>query len=276
MVEKTDFSATLMVLLITAVCACLFFASMAKFNLYANAATLFYSTIYAAAVIISMITSMKILQYASISAVTVISSSGSLITSTLVGVIFFGENLFKDNTLLRIILMLVAVFLVYMDRSRLSQQNTASLKRNTLIFTLLIIMSVINLSAVNLINKYYTMSEKVVSDNNVYYFYTNVIMFFCVLAMLVFRCIKHPEAFKPAVATLKIKYLMVVVGNTVISDAHALLALPLIKATTVIWYSSVTNALSIILGTIASLLFREKLSIFAYIAMFLCVFVVFI
>ena len=272
MVEKTDFSATLVILLLTSFFACVFFAIMAGFNLSANLGTLIYATLYAMIVALSMSNSLKILQYASIASAGVVSRAGTLIVTILTGTLLFGE---KSGfiAVVRVVLMVAAVIFVFLDKRKSTQQT--NIKNSPLLFAIYAGAGIIITTAATLLNKSFAQYPDRASDN-VYFFYANLIMLAGVAAVLLAKFIKDPKSLSGARYALRPKYVLNVLLQTVLSDVYALINIMLLRGTEISWYTSVTAAVGIVLTVVSSLIFREKLGVYSYVATAICIAVVFI
>ena len=269
--EKQDFSATLVVILLTALFSCGYFGLTARFQLATNGITLGFSVVYAVLVALSLICSIKILQYASIAAVNVIGNAGSLITSAIAGFFLFDDKA-EGKLFLRVGLMVLAVVLIFLEQRR---RTNVSMRNSTSGFIFFIALNVLSGFGVTVTCKYYSINPDV-SSNEIFFFYTNVFLFVGILIILITRCLKSANAVKATVHTLRPKYVLLVFGNTLISNIHALLAMSLMALSELNWYTAVTSAGMLVLSTVASVIFRERLGVFSYLAAIISVIVIFI
>ena len=101
-------------LIVTAVVACIFFFSSNHFQVTVTLPTLLYALTYAMIAITCNVYGLKVLLYADVASVTVISSACGLITTSGIGILLFQETLDWLKTA-RIFAMLCAIIFVFLD-----------------------------------------------------------------------------------------------------------------------------------------------------------------
>ena len=254
--------------------ACLFFLLSGGFKLSFNLPTLAYSLIYAMIVTVSLVANTVIYKLASISDVNIIVSSSSLIGSALIGVIAFGETV-SINTVIKICIMLVTVFLIFLENKKKSEKNDK--KQEGKAFIKIAVFSAVVFVALSnsLIIKSFSVSNKV-TDSNSFFFLTNVILIIGAAAVYLFESVKNREGFRDSLTLLAPAKLFSLAGNTVFSNIGTLISVLIMAEIPLSLYSPISSALGVLIAVTASLLFREKLGIFSYLAAALAVLAVII
>ena len=256
-----------LVLVINSIVACVFFGISGGLKIKVNTATLLYSLIYALIVAISIITGFVVYRYASISNVNIVSSSCSMVCTAVVGWIFFSENVSVTNVI-RLVIMIVAIVFVFIDQKNKESAVSSTMKRKKgNLFSLVVIIAIITACgcANTVVLKAFAMSKSV-TDENSFFFFTNVFLLIAALIAFTVTCLRKRGEFKSSVKLLHPKQLVVIGGNTVCSNISSLVSVLLVARMDVSIYSPISSALGIIVGLVGSLIFREKLGVFAYVA----------
>lgn len=256
-------------LIVNGFVACLFFLIAGGFKLSYNFITLAYSLIYAIVVAVILISTLMVYKFATIAGVNIISSAFNLAGSLVIGYLVFDENI-DIRSVLRVIVMLIAVTLVFFDTKNTSKDSQgvaeeAEQKNKTL--KLVLALSVMILGGLSniVITKFFAISLSV-TDENSFFFLTNGIICLGAFAIFAFECFKEREAFLDSIKLLKPLRLVSLSGNTVCSNIGSLVGIWIIAQMDVSLYTPISSALGIIIGVIGSLLFRERLGAFSYIA----------
>lgn len=256
-----------LVLVINSLVACLFFGIVGGFKIAVNSDTLLYSTIYAVIAAVFIVSNVVVYRYASISNVNIVSSSCGMVCTAVIGWMCFHEKLDILNAT-RIVIMLVAIVFVFFDQKNnetITKPTTERKKGN--IFSLAIIIAIISACgcANTVVLKAFAMSKRV-TDENSFFFFTNVFLLIAALSVFVVACLRKKGEFKTAIELLHPKKLIAVGGNTVCSNISSLVSILIVARLDVSIYSSISSALGIIVGLVGSLIFKERLGVFAYIA----------
>ena len=127
------------------------------------------------------------------------------------------------------------------------------------------LITLLSNAASTIITKFYALDIRVVDENS-FFFFTNVFLIILAAIALAVDGIINREHFKAAMTMLKPKKLITLSGNTVCSNVVSLIGVPLLALIDISVYTPIMSALGIISGVVASLLFREKLGVFSYIA----------
>ena len=246
--------------------ACAFFIVADEFRVELNLLTFIYSLVFALLVAASLFVSLWMLKFATISGVNILSSSFSLVLSSAMGFLAFSEELTAIK-LLRIALMILAAVFVFLDEGRKSKQKSA---KNSGLCALLRLGLAVTVSAVisclvTLVTKLYTNSDAVASDNS-FFFWSNAILLVGSLMFIAFLLIKEKSSFIDSLSLLRPRKLVSLAGNTVCSNIGSVIALLLVAQMDLSVYTPVASAIGVIVAVIASVIFREKLGIFSYLA----------
>ncbi len=249
--------------------ACLFFLFSGGFKLAFNGATLLYSVAYAAIVAISLISNTVIYKLASISDVNIIVSSAGLIGSAIIGKIVFGETV-DLSRIIKICIMLAAAVLIFYENKR-KRKDTEKKAEGKSFLRIVVISAVVFVALANtLIIKSFSVSENV-TDTNSFFFLTNVILIVGSSVIFAEESVRRRDDFKDAMTLMKPKKLFSLAGNTVFSNIGTLLSVLIMAELPLSLYSPISSALGVLISLAASLIFKEKLGIFSYLAAALAV-----
>ena len=256
-----------LVLIINSIVACFFFLCFSGFRIRLNTQTLIFASVYALVVALSVISNVIVYRYASISNVNVISSACAMICTAALGVLFFSED-FNLTSAARIVIMMLAILFVFADQ-RAHQKNEASApeqgKRGLLALIALIALISIAGCANTVVLKLFSDSPTV-TDENSFFFFTNVVL--CLGSAIVFliACLSKKGELRDSLSLLRPKELFSIAGKTVVSNISSLLSIFIIARVDMIVFSPISSAIGILVGVIGSMLFRERLGKFSYIA----------
>lgn len=245
--------------------ACIFFFISGGFRIGVNLPTVLYAAVYTLFVIGSLFASLKLLHIASISGVNILSGALGLIFSSAIGFLFFFEKI-NAPKLIRIVLMIAATSLVFIGESRRNQKKEKVSEKNNLIplFALIVLLALIN-SGVTVLTKLFTSSTQVTDENSLF-FLTNVILLIGSACVFAFECFRKKGVFFDSVTLLRPRKLISLAGNTVCSNVGSLVGIRLVAQMDISVYTPICSALGILIGVVASLVFKEKLGIFSYLA----------
>ena len=258
-------------LIVNGLTACFFFWIFGGFKLDVNLPTLIYSAIYALIVALILILTMIAYRMVSVSGVNIIKSGCGLLGTSAIGFILFSEEL-SFNSVLRITIMTAAIVFTFID-SRCKDGGDASVKRgagerragsvSSLAIVLILLVAVSCANTVTL--KYYTMDTRVADDNS-FFFLTNLFISAGCAVVLIFEALAAKGRISEASEIFKPRALVSIVGNTLCSNVGSLVGILLLAQMQVSVYTPVTSALGIVAGVIGSLVFRERLGVFSYLA----------
>ncbi len=263
--------------LITGIFSSFLYWGYSSFTLELNRTAVIFALIFGICSTISALT-VTMYKYVDIATVNVTKTSLNLIVASLVGFIIFAEPA-TMNRLTKLALTLVVVFLIFFNNrndirklngGKIPQTNARS---NFLHFLLLIAIQlpVFAFSAYQskLIAKY-----DAVPDLNSYYCLTNVFMaVFGVIWVLVLAS-RDKENVKKCLEVVRSKDIFTMLLLLTNGTFNALLSVIILKYMDVSLYSPLSSALAFIGTALVSLLFREKLSKFTWIAVIISIIVV--
>ena len=263
MVAQSSAAKYSLILIVNSLVACLFFWCSGGFFLSLNAPTIGYSVVYALVAAVSLLSNLLVYRYASISGVNILSSGCGMVCSTVVGWFVFSEQI-DERDLIRLTIMLTAVFFVFLDQKRSGCKEQE--QKNKLISLILVIAVMTLCSCANTVVLKLFAESDAVTDENSFFFFTNVILLIAALIVFAAVCLRKRGEFRASVELLRPKRLISIGGNTVCSNISSLVSVLIVARMDVSIYSPISSALGIIVGLVGSLIFRERLGVFAYIA----------
>ncbi|MBQ8893873.1 MAG: hypothetical protein IJ043_05630 [Clostridia bacterium] len=240
-------------LAVNGIVACLFFLISGGFRIGINSITLLFSLLYAAVVLLALFCNLKALQLAEICNVNVMNSAGGLLINSAVGFLFFQEHI-DFPKLLRILLMLGAVLLIFLEKRTGKKPKPGFLP---------VLLGMIGAGlANNLLLKFYAMTPGTANENS-FFFLTNAMLTGGAALWFLALQKRVPVPLKPLLTP---RSLLPFAGNTVCSNVNSLISLQLIGRLELSVYTPLTGALNVLVNLLASLLFREKLGVYSYLA----------
>jgi len=253
----------------TAVVGCAFLFALNGFRITLNRTTVLYAIFCAVINIVYLISNALIYRYAKISTVNIITSSAGMITAALVGRIVFSEPITLTNVI-KISVMLVAVAFVYVNAVRTTDEMTldksdAKKKSSVIAFLTVLILIVCANQGSSTLLKFFGRSENVTDERSMF-FISNLIMILVGLSMLTYEIVRNKEKPRELVKMFTWKNLVCWVGSTVCSNTISIVGVSILAMIEIGIYTTVTAAFGVIISVVASLIFREKLGVFAYIA----------
>ena len=251
-------------LLINGVTACAAFYILGGFRLEVNPRTLVYSAVFSAVCIASLLTSVAVYRYASVSLVGVARNSASVIFNTFLGVLLFREVL-ALRSIFRIALLLLAIFILFFGAKKGEKRIDGGHSGHGVTAVSLIAFSVLLSGAVSVISKLYA-GDPGVCDSNSFFFFTNVVMIVFSAGWLFLSCRKDREAVRAAAKALRAEDLVFFAGSTVMSNLVSLLTVAILARQDVSMFTAVISAMAILGAVLVSLFFREKLSFYSVLA----------
>ena len=251
-------------MLINGLVACLFFAISGGFSISLNLTTILYSVAFALLVALSLFVTLVIYRYADVASVGVITGSMSLLGTTLVGVLFFSEEM-DIRRAIRIAVLLVAVVFVFLENRKPKSEEKHQRGGGIILFLLLLLM-IAATCMTTVVTKLFAISERV-TDENSFFFFTNVILSVTSLLVLLIQSVKKKKTPITLLTTLRPLELLFMVANTVASNVGSLVGVLLLRTMDIAVYTPITSALAIIAGALASIIFREKLGKWSYLAL---------
>lgn len=283
MLSKNSVAKYSLFLIINSLIACAFFFVSGGFRLAVNGMTVLYASLYALVVVVSVVSSLIVYRYASISNVNVTTSACSMICTAIIGWSLFSEA-FSIQGVLRLVIMLVAIGLVFLDQTRGTEQKTegedADRKgqksaHDLVVLVILLCVMTLDMSANTIVLKLFADSTRV-TDENSFFLLTNVILAIVAAIPFTVACLKRKGELSEAIAMLRPRKLLPVAGNTVCSNICSIVSVLIMAQMDVSIYSPLSSAIGILVGLVGSWIFRERLGIYSYLAAVVSVIVVFL
>lgn len=252
--------------IINGLTACIFFLATSGFNVAINAATAIFSLVYAVVVLLSIITTYVAYELISVAGVNVTANASSLVGLSIISFFLFNEPIVL-TTVIKVVIMIVAVSFIFIDSRKAEKLVNRKLKKlsfKKLVPLLLIIISIQCLNTVIL--KYFSISEAVTNETS-FFFFTNVVLIIAALVFLFILTLKDRESVRSTIKILKPKTVVTMAGSTVCGNIMSIVGVWIIAKIDVSLYTALSSALGIITGVVGSMLFRERLGLFSYLAM---------
>ena len=238
---------------LTGIFAIIFFLFSSGFQLSFNGRTCVYAFVYSLIVMVSLSFSLVILRYIGISESGIITSTGTLILTSLTGFLFFREAVTLASVL-RIILMLLATFSIFLSGKKKQSSQTKISVTGLLLCLGSILVGVGN----SLINKLFA-TDPLVTDSNSFFFLTNLFLVAIILLVILVtskgslvQCIRELKGMSGG------HYLMILL-NTVSSNISSLLSILILAQVSVSLHAPLSSAIGILTnGILALWVFQEK------------------
>ena len=263
MVAQSSAAKYSLILIVNSLVACLFFWCSGGFFLSLNVATIGYSVVYALVAAVSLLSNLLVYRYASISGVNILSSGCGMVCSTAVGWFVFSEQI-DERDLIRLTIMLTAVFFVFLDQKRSGCKEQE--QKNKLISLILVIAVMTLCSCANTVVLKLFAESDAVTDENSFFFFTNVVLLVGSASVFGGACACRRGAFRDSIALLRPKRIISVAGNTVCSNIATVISVLIMAQMDLSMYSPISAAIGVVIGLLGSLLFRERLGVLSYVA----------
>lgn len=232
------------------------FLILSGFNISINMPTFIYSIIFSLIVVLSLCNNILMLSTNSIYVSGVTSSAGSLIITTIFGILFFNEP-WSARTFVPLILMFFAAIIPYF------RKRTTFTKNQFLICLLSFMLA--GWSPV--ISKFYALDPDV-CDTTSWFFLTNALIFIFCGIFLVFYSAKH----KSFTFDLNFKQAANIFARTLLSNISSLLTVVVLGWMDFLFYTIVSSAFGKISSFILSkYCFKEHTTIETYISLVLAI-----
>lgn len=253
----------------TALVGCTFLFCLSGFHITLNRTTVLFSLLCSVIDITYLICNALIYRFAKISTVNIITSSAGMIAAALVGRIVFSEPITLTNVI-KISIMLVSVAFVYVNALRTTDEKelkrSSAKKKSAVVAFLLVLVLIVsaNQGSATLL-KFFGRSENVTDERSMF-FVSNLVMILVGLSMLTYEIVKNKERPRELVKMFTKKNLVCWVGSTVCANTISIVGVSLLTMVDISIYTMVTAAFGVIISVVASIIFREKLGVFAYLA----------
>ena len=259
----------LLYITLNGILACLFFWMFGGFAISVNTVTLIYALIYAAIVAGSLIVTPLAYNLMSVSGVGIIRSGCGLVCTATVGALLFSEEI-TPKVILRIVLTLVSVILVMLESKkgetpREKPEGGGKIKAQGVLLAFVLILNVLVICSNTLIIKYFTLDTRT-TDENSFFFFTNVFLVAGCIILLASELIRDREGARNGLSIFKPRAMLGIVGNTVSANLGTLFSTWIIVGMDISVYTPVMSSIGIIAGFIGSVIYREKLRTLSYVA----------
>ncbi len=239
--------------LLNALFACFNFLVAAGFQVQMNGITMVFSVGYGLLVIFSMSLHMIGLNYLTIPLYSVLSVSGSLVTSSLFGFLYLKEPV----TVLKciaLVIVLAAALLPWAGKLELLQDKKENSTARTAVSLILFFSS----GLPSIVNKLYAVTPGVLEANQFFLMTNVVIAAVCAIAVLIFA---RRQKLRPSLVLRLLPPRQVVNIGVVglASNIAAILTMALLTVVPLITYNITSSCISMCSGVLLSLcFFREK------------------
>ena len=265
----------------TSLFALFYFWALNGFKLSFNNHVLVYGMIYGIVVILTLVLSIFVYRYATFSFVTFVSGSVSLMLSLLVGNLLFNEVISPDK-ILRIALMLVATFVIFLGNKNKDNKKSSSeehqaniVKRNFVIACVIIVLNSILAAVATAILKFYA-GDPNVTDQNSFFFATNVFSALFVLPILPFTMKKNKVKMSELFRMVKSKKTVYSAVTTINSNIRSIIQILILGMMDVSIFSPISSALGFVAVAIATPIIGEKLNKYTVISTIIAIVSVFL
>ena len=259
------------------VIAVIFFFITGGFSAPINLKTLGYAALYAIISLIALAVGLIAYRFANISTITLITGTCGIVTTSLFGAILFHES-FSPSTVIRIVLMLVATSLSFIDRREPVEDAPSgekSRKKNSLWVIVIVVIMLAYQSAAAIVQKYFSQDPSVTSENS-FFLYSNLMIVAVSLFVFALDSTKNREHGREACRMFRFRLMFPVVANVLASVAGSLIGIFLIARLPLSVYSPLLMAIGLLGGVLGSIAHRERLGVCSYLGAALALITVFI
>lgn len=229
------------------------------FHLSFNPTVTLYGAIYGALVVVSLIFTTFMYNYGSIAFINFVTSTVSLTSAALAGMLFFDEIITPDK-LLRIAIMLVAVFVVMLGaRKKMPEADQNRKKRGIHPFVIIMptLVAIVGTGA-SIVLKAYVAADGATDENSLF-FMTNVFSFAYTVPILLFVARRERVTAHEISKIFIDKRGVILVLAIAVSGVQSMITALLISQMDVAVYTPITSATGFVALAIATPLVRERL-----------------
>ena len=256
--------------LITGIFSGILYFAYSGFTLEINGMCVLFAFLYGICSTIAGIT-ITIYKYADMATVSVTKSSFSLILTSLVGFVIFSEPA-SASRIGKLILTLCVVFLVFMNsKMELGHSNKnddlpLEVRRSNFIKFCLLIAVQIPVFIFGAYQSKMVAKYNLVPDLNSYYCLVNLFMVLFGTIWIAYLAHKDKNSISECISLVKSKSIFTILALLVIGTFTALLGVIFLKYVDISLYSPVNSALTFIGSALVSLMLREKIGKFIWLA----------
>ena len=247
--------------LTTGIMSMLFFWITSGFSIVLNGKTVFYSVVLTVTSILSYFTQLLVYKYMGVAEVSVITTGGKLLFSSVAGIILFSEKVGLVSVL-RIALMLLSVLLLFLQNCKISKgkEKHKSVRAQSLFsFGLLLCLLIICIGVVStVVSKYIAIDTNVTSSNSLFFF-TNFLISCFSVASLLFGSRCHHKKFISIIRSVSFKQYLTIITKTVAGSFSSVLGILILAEGDVSLYVPLSNALGLLATqAVAVVILRER------------------
>ncbi len=248
----------------TSLFALFFFWALNGFTLSFNPRVIMYGFVYGIIVVVSLVPTIFMYNYASFAYITFLSGSLSLFFALLAGMTVFGEELTVDKVV-RILLMLVATLIIFLGRNAEGKKKEGAdtdrpeKKRHSPKLYICIFASVILGCASTVLLKFYS-QDAGVTDQNSMFFATNIFSALLTLPILPFTMKRDGVSLSDIGKMLKSKKTVYSAITTANSNVASIIQITLLSMMEVSVLNPIAGALSFVAMAIAVPIMGERLN----------------
>ena len=250
----------------TSLFALFFFWALNGFTLSFNPRVIMYGFVYGIIVVVSLVPTIFMYNYASFAYITFLSGSLSLFFSLLAGMTVFGEELTIEKVV-RILLMLVATLIIFLGRNAEGKKKEGAdtdrpekkKKRHSPKLYICIFVSVLLGCASTVLLKFYS-QDAGVTDQNSMFFATNIFSALLTLPILPFTMKRDGVSLSDIGKMLKSKKTVYSAITTANSNVASIIQITLLSMMEVSVFNPIAGALSFVAMAIAVPIMGERLN----------------
>ncbi len=230
------------------------------FHLSFNPTVTLYGAVFGALVVVSLIFTTFMYNYGSIAFINFVTSTVSLISAALAGILFFDETITPDK-LLRIAMMIVAVFVVMLGARKKMPVADQNSKKKRGIHPFVIIMPTLVAIAgtgASIVLKAYIATDGATDENSLF-FMTNVFSFAYTIPILCFIARREKIGAREIGKIFIDKRGVILILSIAVSGVQSIITALMIAQMDVAVYTPITSAIGFVALAIATPLVRERL-----------------
>lgn len=243
--------------LITGIFSMLFFGITSGFSILLNGKTFIYALILTAMAIISYFVQLLVYRYMGVVEVAVITMSGKLLLTSIVGFLLFSETV-NLISVARIVLMLITVLLIFAHNKKTQTPKNDSVRSFTPIGFLLCV-AIVGIGVLNTVVLKYVAIDAEVTSSNALFFFTNAMIALFSVLFLLFESHGSIETVAKEFRAISKSGYLAIIAKTVAGSASSLLGVLILANGDVSLYSPLSNALGLLATeAVAVFILRER------------------
>ena len=243
--------------LITGIISMLFFGITSGFSILLNKRTIIYALILTVMAIISYFVQLVVYRYMGVVEVAVITMSGKLLLTSIVGFLLFSETV-SLISVARIVLMLITVLLIFAHNKKKNSEKDDSIRSVSLI-GLLLCVAIVGIGVLNTVVLKYVAIDSEVTSSDALFFFTNAMIAVFSITLLLFESRWKAEAVAKEFRAVSKSGYLAIIAKTVAGSASSLLGVLILANGDVSLYSPLSSALGLLATeAVAVFILRER------------------